>query len=1067
MATGSSDSGGGQLARFHWTALDSVTGDFLGNNPVTTTSDSLLVNNASDPVTSGSNRYQLVVEDDSGNLSDPVQIVIHVGNTPPVATVMIPTLNTRAGGVTVPAHTPLNYPVEPVLLSSNLSLPRHQVVYGQNFVIQSGVSDAAQTPSLTLLNRDVPITIRKQGKDFEIDVVATPLPVGQYDFRMTIFNSDGSYSVPMLIPVSVVDGAIITPPGYGNDYRIEEQTDFSLAASVSPSIPSMGTISQYIWNIVDTSSGLQVFHKKSALLRQDVINSSGKIPAGAYRIELILEDDTGKQSKPFTSPLYITNSSQSPDNLLFSANVLDQYQRVAPGNRIISRQNFYLQASAKSTGIQRWHWSALDAPAGNLPAGTSQITDTPSLMINAAENPLPAGVYRYQVAAEDIDGLVSAPLTFSVHVLDSGAANSPINLAADDDFTLSMWVKPGSLIDNMALFAQETDQIDSHRFVIQSTAAGGISAGFDRFGTGWDSIVTGGGAIKSGQWAFIGVTRSGNSVNIYVNGNLLAQGSLSTALGATSGTVGHFIGQFAKNPDPYADALISEVSLHNRALTEAEIRTRMLSRLRGDEDDLLAYWPLNETDGSIVRDLAGKEHGVLSVGFTEFAWADSPFSRVTGRIGEPVRLYLGGSDADGDTLTARVTTLPSSGKLFQADGVTPILAGDTVADSRGLALYIAERTRLDADSLGFVVNDGIDDSAEKTVTISLPNVRPIAGGAPVNGLAAYYPFTDAASGLAQDASGRGNHGVNINAFAVRDHSGGNTAYSFGSSGYLDMGDVDRVEDIDELTISAWINTQQFPSPDNNPDRNRNAIASKWVSGGSSNNNSFLMSDVGPVQSGEAGGRLQLLVSNNSFSGRGLAAAHNMPTAQWQHVAVVFRNGIEEVFVNGQSIGTTDLYYQYLQDTVVGPIKRIPASTTALLIGSWRPELGYPSFKGALDEIRFYDRALLPTEIQQLYHHDGYSKTAVNNQLTLTLTGFDADNDALSFRITSLPVNGNLFDLDGITPLKVGDVLKSKSSNQAQLVYTSSTPGLDDFGFVVNDGQSDSLETRYSIEVTAE
>ena len=193
----------------------------------------------------------------------------------------------------------------------------------------------------------------------------------------------------------------------------------------------------------------------------------------------------------------------------------------------------------------------------------------------------------------------------------------------------------------------------------------------------------------------------------------------------------------------------------------------------------------------------------------------------------------------------------------------------------------------------------------------------------------------------------------------------------------------------------------------------------------------------------------------------------MPTAQWQHFAVVFRNGIEEVFVNGHPIDAIDLYYQFLNDTVVGPIKRIPASTTALLIGSWRPELGYPSFNGALDEIRFYDRALSITEIQQLYYHDGYTKTVINNPLTLTLTGFDADSDALSFRITSLPVNGKLFDLDGVTPLKVGDVLKSKPSNQAQLVFTSSTPGLDDFGFIVNDGQRDSSEARYSIEVMAE
>ena len=1073
-AAGSSDSGGGRLVRYHWTALDSVSGDFLANNPVTTSSDSLLVNNASDPVAAGSNRYQLVVEDDSGNLSDPVQIVIHVGNTPPLPGLAVQAIDTRQGGIIIPAHAPLNYATEPYLADpvSNIPFPRNHIPYGNNFSIITGIKDATQTPLLTLLDRNVSVNTIPRGKDFEIDAATTALSVGQHYFRLIIKNADGSLSAPMLIPVTITDGASIqiSGPGPNIDYEIYDATDFSLNAVVASNVPGLGTISAYHWSITDATSGKQVYGNVTSPGPVNILNHSGGIAAGAYRIELVLEDNLGKQSQAYTSPLYIVNSVDAPISTSFAPVVLDEQKRIASGHRVMRGKNFYLTAErAKNAApsvaaFARWHWTALDSPNGILTAGNTIVTNSNSLLIDAEGAPLPAGIYRYQVAVEDVNGLVSAPYTFQLHVLDSGDDNSAINFSADDDFTLSLWVKPGALIDNMVLFAQETDQTDSLRFTVQSTASGAISVGFDRFGTGWDSI-TSSNVLNSGQWTFISVTRTGDTVNIYANGRLQGQGSLSLSLGATAGVGGHYIGQFGNNPDPFADALISEVSIWDFAQSELEIRALMMARLHGDEAGLLAYWPLSQAAGEVARNLAGIDHGVLS-SLAQHSLTDSPFGTITGHINEPVTLYLTGSDADGDALTARVTTLPLSGKLFQADGLTPILIGDTVTDSQGAIIYIAQRTKLVSDSFGFRVNDGIDDSIEKTVPIRLPNTRPVAGGASVNGLVAYYPFSDASLSLAQDASGRGHDGSNFNALATQDHNGRNTAYAFGKIGYLDMGDVNWVEDIDNLTISAWIKSHSYPSPNNNPDRNRNALASKWISGGSSSENSFMLSDVGPVTAGDSGGRISLLVGNGGNSGRGLAASHTLDNTQWHHIAAVFHNGIQEVFVDGQSVGSAELYYTYLHDTLVGPIRHIPSSATALLIGSWRPDQGYPSFDGALDEMRFYDRALSQTEIRQLRHSDGYTKATLNTPLPLTLQGFDADNDALSFKITSLPVNGQLFDLDGVTPLKIGDILKSKSSNQAQLIFKSSTPGLDDFGFVVNDGKRDSEATRYSIEVGA-
>jgi hypothetical protein len=89
-------------------------------------------------------------------------------------------------------------------------------------------------------------------------------------------------------------------------------------------------------------------------------------------------------------------------------------------------------------------------------------------------------------------------------------------------------------------------------------------------------------------------------------------------------------------------------------------------------------------------------------------------------------------------------------------------------------------------------------------------------------------------------------------------------------------------------------------------------------------------------------------------------------------------------------------------------------------------------------------------------------------LTVTLTGSDPDEDPLTYKITTLPAHGDLYDgpntgghhiVSGDLPYTVGD-----SSHRVTYQPIASYSGSETFGFKVNDGTVDSTEATISITV---
>ena len=89
-------------------------------------------------------------------------------------------------------------------------------------------------------------------------------------------------------------------------------------------------------------------------------------------------------------------------------------------------------------------------------------------------------------------------------------------------------------------------------------------------------------------------------------------------------------------------------------------------------------------------------------------------------------------------------------------------------------------------------------------------------------------------------------------------------------------------------------------------------------------------------------------------------------------------------------------------------------------------------------------------------------TRENTPVSITLAGFDGDNDPLSFTVVSLPVSGEL-SVSGV-PITAGDLPHTLAGDTLDYTPALDFTGSDSFNFFVNDGQSNSPEATVSIDI---
>jgi hypothetical protein len=225
------------------------------------------------------------------------------------------------------------------------------------------------------------------------------------------------------------------------------------------------------------------------------------------------------------------------------------------------------------------------------------------------------------------------------------------------------------------------------------------------------------------------------------------------------------------------------------------------------------------------------------------------------------------------------------------------------------------------------------------------------------GLVAYYPF----DGTANDASGNGNNGTRHGgSFTTDRNSAANGAYLFnGTSDYIDCATAWQLTNSYEHTIAVWVKSTKATEE------------AQAIAGYLSINYGYGL--VIRWHDGRFGMMAGDGTSWNYASGPDVLQGDG----RWHFLAGTRSGGITRIYVDGVL-------------STISTAHALGLDSCQVLIG-WSGVSGLQYFEGALDDLRFYNRALSSDEVQQLYA---------------------ADNDLNAGLVAHYPLDGNANDASG-------------------------------------------------------
>jgi hypothetical protein len=217
------------------------------------------------------------------------------------------------------------------------------------------------------------------------------------------------------------------------------------------------------------------------------------------------------------------------------------------------------------------------------------------------------------------------------------------------------------------------------------------------------------------------------------------------------------------------------------------------------------------------------------------------------------------------------------------------------------------------------------------------------------GLIAYYPFDVNTT----DVSGNGNNGVGYNLTQVADRFGNaNSAYYFnGFNSYVVVKDKQTLRlSHTDFTITNWVKLDEYNASFGTQ------IIDKRI-GGEANGWNFSITGKDFVSTGQGG--LGLLNFHEGTSSLTTLTTAAVALNDWHMITTVYNYDIH----------TISLYIDGVKNVSFdGFASPNPAIAADVYIGTDNPSVFSPGYflKGALDDMRLYDRALSAKEIKKLY-----------------------------------------------------------------------------------------------------
>ena len=226
---------------------------------------------------------------------------------------------------------------------------------------------------------------------------------------------------------------------------------------------------------------------------------------------------------------------------------------------------------------------------------------------------------------------------------------------------------------------------------------------------------------------------------------------------------------------------------------------------------------------------------------------------------------------------------------------------------------------------------------------------------PTEGLVGWWPF----NGNANDESGNGNDGVVTGATLTTDRFGSvNSAYNFnGTSDFISIPDNNSLDLTNQYTLTAWIRIPDYtvspaqPNNMGNNDGTRTILGKPRTSGWATGYN---------LSTSPTGLSTQILsgaANMNCCANTGVLANQVPLLDTWYNLIATYDGLLLKIYVNSVLDNTTQGIYSL--DNSSEPLYFGKEFT--LVGNNW-----YRWFKGQIDDIAIYNRALTPEEVTALY-----------------------------------------------------------------------------------------------------
>ncbi len=316
--------------------------------------------------------------------------------------------------------------------------------------------------------------------------------------------------------------------------------------------------------------------------------------------------------------------------------------------------------------------------------------------------------------------------------------------------------------------------------------------------------------------------------------------------------------------------------------------------------------------------------------------------------------------ACGQTFDLQLPTAPSLLKITAKSAVDVQMQWQPASDNVGIGSYKVFRndieialvpdctftdTDVQADTVYWYHVTAVDVDGNQSTQASNRACARTNALLALDGLVGHWPLDSGQGSVAPDSSANNNDGtIAGSGWAWADGRYGSAlSFSGGSGDKIDLGALD-VTDSSEMTIAAWIYANGFK-----PGGQDNRIVSK--STGTSTASHYWM--LGTYNSG--GVKLRFMLKADGVSDALVASDGVIGLGAWVHAAAVYDGQDMILYKDGAEVG------RMAKSGTVDFDPLVPA-----YIGS--NAYDYGTWNGRIDDVRIYDRALVPSEIQEVMNN---------------------------------------------------------------------------------------------------